>query len=226
MKTELQPTIDARRLALVLLFALAPAVAAASGQRAFADYFEALPLFWQEVYPQGGKSLYCGTSFGRNKGRSINIEHVYPMSWVMKALDCPSRDACRRSSRRFNQIEADMHNLYPARKEMNRRRGSHPFGMIRGERREYGKCDFEFDPRRRTVEPRAAARGNIARAMFYMKQTYGLTIFRRQGEMLQLWNREDPPDPDERRRNRAIESLQGNTNPFIDDPKRGDRLRF
>ena len=214
-------------ISALLLCVLTPVIAgAASGQHAFNDYFEALPLFWQKIYPEGGETLYCGRSFGRNKGRSINIEHVYPMGWVVRAQGCRKRDECRRSSRRFNQIEADMHNLYPARKDINKSRSSHPFGMIEGERRDYGKCDFEFDQHRRKVEPRPAVRGNIARAMFHMSETYGLRIYRRQGEMLQRWNREDPPDREERRRNQAIEDLQGTRNRFIDDPDRADKLRF
>jgi len=219
--------MSARYLSVLLLCALAPVVAgAASGQRAFDDYFEALPLFWQKIYPEGGETLYCGRSFGRNKGRSINIEHVYPMAWAVRAQGCQKRDECRRTSRRFNQIEADMHNLYPARKSINKSRSSHPFGMIAGEPREYGKCDFELDHNRRKVEPRPAVRGNIARAMFHMSETYGLRIYRRQGEMLQRWNREDPPDREERRRNRAIEDIQGTRNRFIDAPDRADKLRF
>ena len=82
------------------------------------------------------------------------------------------------------------------------------------------------DRRRRNVEPRPAARGNIARAMFYMQETYDLKIFRRQAELLKRWHGEDPPDRDEKRRNQAIAEIQGNRNRFIDDPKAVDRLRF
>lgn len=199
---------------------------ACSEQQAFERYFDVLPVFWGQIYQQGGETLYCGEAFGPDKGRSINVEHVYPMSWAMKGEGCEDRDQCRASSSRFNRIEADMHNLYPARKEINKRRGSFPFGMVQGERREFGPCDFEFDSRRRNVEPRPAVRGNIARAMFYMHETYDLKIFRRQAELLKRWNREDPPDQEEKRRNQAIAKLQGNRNRFVDDPKAIDRLRF
>ena len=129
-------------------------------------------------------------------------------------------------SRRFNRIEADMHNLYPSRKDINKTRGSFRFGMVRGEKRSFGQCDFELDRRKKSVEPRPEARGNIARAMFYMQDTYGLRIYRRQGELLQNWNREDPPDGEERRRNEVIASIQGNRNKFIDKPTLGEGLRF
>lgn len=198
----------------------------AAGQTVYDNYFEVLPLFWQQVYPEGGETLYCAEKFGRNKGRNINIEHVYPMSWAMSSVGCRSRDACRRKSPRFNQIESDMHNFYPSRKDINKIRGSAPFGIISGETRSFGQCDFEFDARKRSVEPPPVSRGNIARAMFHMQESYGLKIFSRQGAMLQRWNREDPPDEEELRRNDVIEKLQGTRNRFIDEPRAAERLRF
>jgi len=210
-------------VSIALLFSC---FAEAEGQRVYYDYFEVLPLFWRQVYPEGGATIYCAQKFDRNAGRNINIEHVYPMSWAMRALGCSSRNECRRTNRRFNQIESDMHNLYPSLREINKVRGSAPFGDIRGETRKYGQCDFEFDSKQRIAEPPPASRGNIARAMFYMNDSYGLRIFARQANMLRRWHRRDPPDDEELRRNEKIETLQGNRNRFIDDPKAVDKLRF
>ena len=182
------------------------------------DYFNTRPIFWSKLYPNGGETLYCGRSFSSNRGRSINIEHIFPMSWAMNKFDCRDRDHCRNSSREFNRIEADMHNLYPARQDINSARSSYAFGMIKGEKRYYGKCDFEVNKYKRRAEPRPKVRGNIARAMFYMQQKYGLTIFKKQGELLKQWHRQDPPDAEERRRNDVIEKIQGNRNQFIDQP--------
>ena len=98
--------------------------------------------------------------------------------------------------------------------------------MVNGERRLFGRCDFELDDQQRLVEPRPAVRGEIARAMFYMQQEYGVKIFRRQAELLRRWHRRDPPDAMERIRNDRIERLQGNRNPFIDRPELVQRLQF
>jgi len=38
------------------------------------------------------------------------------------------------------------------------------------------------------------------------------------------WNRQDPPDAAERRRNDLIETFQGNRNPYIDDPSLAERV--
>ncbi len=197
-----------------------------SGQQVYGEYMESRPVFWGQIYAQGGETLYCGKPFGTYHGRSINIEHIFPMAWVMRSEGCRNRTLCRQQSGRFNQIEADMHNLYPARADINKIRNSFPFGEIPGELRQFGSCDFEFHPRRRVVEPRPESRGNIARALFYMHDTYGLTLFKRQGELMQRWNREDPPDRDERRRNELIFKHQGTRNRFIDHPETAEQLRF
>ena len=216
-----------RNLAVVsLLLYACSGQSGSDGQQRFQSYFDALPVFWSEIYGGGGATLYCGQSFGKWKGTDINIEHVFPMSWVVTAEKCGNRERCRETSPRFNRIEADMHNLYPARKVINKARGSLPYGDVEGEARRFGSCDFEIDHRGRKVEPRPASRGNIARAMFYMNDTYGLRIYNRQGRLLKKWHEEDPPDREERRRNALIEKVQGTRNRFIDQPGLADRLSF
>jgi deoxyribonuclease-1 len=189
-------------------------------------YRQMLRELWGEVYAQGGVEIYCGGRFDRDSGRNLNAEHVYPMSWVTRELRCGTRDQCRERSPGFNRIESDLHNIYPARTDANRLRGSMPFGEIPGEQHAIAGCDIEVDEGSRVVEPRPAVRGEIARAMFYVQQTYGMPIYPRQGELLLRWHRADPPDAEERRRNDAIAKIQGRRNPFIDDPAQADRLRF
>jgi deoxyribonuclease-1 len=172
-------------------------------------------VFWRTLYPNGGEGLYCGQRFAAHD-RRYNVEHVYPMSWVARGLRCGDRQACRRHSALFNQIESDMHNLYPADRELNKARGSYPFRELPGERWLRPDCDLEIDHRARAVEPRPEVRGDIARAMLYMEDRYGLEIYARQRRTLQQWHRDDPPDDAERRRNDLIEAVQGRRNPWID----------
>lgn len=178
------------------------------------NYLDTIPLFWRTLYPDGGEGLYCGRHF-RAHDRSYNIEHVFPMSWVTRTLRCGDRQRCRRNSRRFNEIESDMHNMYPARKDFNAERGAYPYREIRGEHWVERGCDLEIDHRSRVVEPRPASRGNIARAMLYMADRYDLTLFDRQRALLLQWHRADPADDEERRRNRLIADVQGSANPWI-----------
>ena len=197
---------------VMFMLLLAPPLLAAGAP----GYLDTIPVFWRNLYPDGGQGLYCGERF-RARDRDYNIEHVFPMSWATRALRCGDRQACRRNSARFNTIESDMHNMYPARKDLNRSRGSYPFREIRGDRTVERGCDLEIDHRARAVEPRPAVRGDIARAMLYMADRYPeLTLYERQRRLLQAWHRQDPPDDAERRRNRRIAELQGNRNPLIE----------
>ena len=198
-----------KRVMFMLL--IAPALVCAEAR----NYLDTIPLFWRTLYPDGGSGLYCGARFASHD-RSYNIEHVYPMSWVTRALRCGDRQACRRNSARFNEIESDMHNMYPARKDLNRKRGSYPFREIRGENHVERGCDMEIDHRRRVVEPRPAVRGDIARSMLYIADRYDMKIYERQRRMLLEWHRADPVDDAERRRARLIRQVQGNENSWID----------
>ncbi|MFT6045845.1 MAG: deoxyribonuclease-1 [Arenicella sp.] len=187
------------------------------------DYQTIRPVFWNRLYANGGQSLYCGKRFSASSHRGLNVEHVFPMSWVTKALQCGTRKQCRNRSRIFNQIEADLHNLYPSRTDVNQDRSSYRFAIITGEARVYGQdCDFEVDQRGRVVEPAPTVRGDIARSMFYMAYQYrdhGVKIFFKQARLLGAWHNADPPDDMERQRNAQIHQLQGNQNLFINQPQ-------
>ena len=179
------------------------------------NYLEQIAIFWQTLYPSGGTDLYCGQRFGKYD-RGYNIEHVMPMAWVKKELKCGTRKQCRERSARFNQIEMDMHNLYPSDKGANHERLAYAFAEIPGEKWWREGCDLEIDKHKRLAEPREAVRGDIARAALYMEERWGIPIYQRQRSLLLRWHLEDPPDSHERWRNDQIEAYQGNRNPWID----------
>lgn len=180
----------------------------------------AVNTFWNELYANGGWSLYCGYRFDSSanstKDRSFVIEQIYASSWMLKHLQCNSRRQCRLNKKSlFTRMEADMHNLYPAWQAIDISRRDTIFGMVDGEDWRYKNCDFEryHD----VTEPRLIARGNIARAIFYMHSQYGLPIAKHMFDELKRWNRLDPPSKQEILRNNIIEELQGNRNKFIDN---------
>lgn len=189
-----------------------------SPQTQLRSYQQAIRVFWKELYATGGKTLYSLQQFGPNKPEWINIEHIFPMAWVVNELNCKDRRACRHD-KKFNFIESDLHNLYPSRRDLNMLRGSHRFGKIKGELRIVGSYRFKVDNKKRIVEPAPASQGEVARAMFHMSQTYKLKIFSKQATALAYWNKVDQPSKEEKRRNDLIEELQGTRNYFIDHPK-------
>ncbi len=189
------------------------------------SYQQAIRAFWKHLYATGGKTLYSQQEFGPNKPEWINIEHIFPMAWVVNALDCKDRRDCR-YRKKFNFIESDLHNLYPSRRDLNMLRGSHRFGKIKGELRAIGSYNFKVDKKNRIIEPAPASQGEIARAMFHMSQTYDLKIFKKQAETLAYWNKVDQPSKEEMRRNNLIENLQGTRNHFIDNPTAINKLKY
>ena len=190
-----------------------------NGQTQISSYQKSLRLFWRELYSTGGKTLYSQQIFGPNKPDWINIEHIFPMAWVVNELKCKDRRGCRRHKKQFNFIESDLHNLYPSRRDLNMLRASNRFGTVKGELRLFGSYDFEIDKKKRIIEPAPASQGEIARAMLHMSSCYNLKIFSRQAETLAYWNKVDQPSNEERRRNDLIEKLQGTRNRYIDNPK-------
>jgi len=192
------------------------------------NYDDARKIFWKSVYPAKAKTIYCDQAFDSRDREGINVEHVFPMSWATNGVDCGTRKQCRANSSRFNQIEADMHNLYPSRSDVNQQRSSFRFGEVSGEKRKFGnQCDFEINYRARVAEPRESVRGEVARSMFYMADQYksdGLILFEKQARLLYKWHKADPPTSSEKERNGVIERLQGNRNRFIDEPELLDQL--
>ncbi len=148
-------------------------------------------------------------------GNILNTEHTWPQS---------------RFSGRFNSAmqKSDLHHLYPADNKMNSVRGNNEFGEVVKDSKIL-KC-----PVSRTgtpagggaevFEPPKEHRGNVARALFYFSVRYSLPISERQEATLRKWNKEDPVDEEEVRRNDAIMKIQGNRNPFVDYPELADRI--
>ena len=208
-------------IALIIALSLAPPLLA--DQTQISNYNAARPIFWNQLYSGGGFTLYCAQPFSRKLG--LEIEHVYPAGWMVQHLGCSSRRACQQNVPRFNRMEADLHNLFPSRSGTNRARSNRSFGEVANEPREFGTtCDFEVDTVNDIAEPPLDARGDVARAIFYMHQEYGLPIQAGLLSILKVWNQEDPPGAEERRRNDAIERLQDTRNPFIDQPGLGNTL--
>ena len=208
----------------IWLFLVATCAPCNADQLLLANANEAEKIFWEKVYPGTHYTLYCGEQFDSG-AKEIEIEQVYPVQWTVNYLGCATVEQCRNESRRFNRIEADLHNYYPALSMIVRARSNYPFGEVPGEFREFFECDFEQDVRNKVVEARNPALGNIARSLFYMHWEYGLPIRNHSIEKLIKWHNDDPPSKDEKRRNDIIEKLQGTRNTFIDEPEKADQLR-
>lgn len=182
-------------------------------------------VFWSLFYVLGGATLYCEIPFDRDgnlapalAGERLTIEHVYPQQWIAEHFGCARAAGC--TDPRFRAAAADLHNLWPALGRINASRGQRRFGEIEGEtdRRFEAFCaDYERAPGRNgPVEPRDGAKGDIARALLYMADAYGVPL-RGGRDTARRWHAADPPDAHERWRNTVIGRLQGNGNTYIGD---------
>jgi deoxyribonuclease-1 len=209
-----------------------------------ASFSTAKNLLYGQVYFDNRESFYCGCRYNRDlsvnwescgyvprqnntRAARIEAEHIVPASWIGQNRPCWQKNACQDDhgksyggrqccldSDPFFQIaHNDLHNLVPAIGEINGDRSNFPFGEIPGEARAYGACDFEVENGR--SEPKESIRGDIARIMFYMEETYGLTLPAGQKKVLEQWHRDDPVDEWEKIRNQRIKRLQGNGNRFV-----------
>ncbi len=197
---------------------------ATAQQTAFASYAAVRDtVFWSLFYVRGGTTLYCQAPFDQDANlapalanQRLTIEHVYPQQWIAEHFDCPRAANC--TDPRFHAAAADLHNLWPALARINASRGQRHFADIEGEanRRFETFCpDYERAPGPNApVEPRDAAKGDTARALLYMADTYGLPLRGGRDTMLG-WHATDPPDAHERWRNDVIGRLQGNGNGYI-----------
>ena len=187
-------------------------------QTVIPNYNKARDVFWSQLYPKGNWTIYCGIRFNNRKetidGRKLSIEHVFPQSWIATAMGCSSVSQCRKNNKRFNYAVADLHNLYPALRNVNSSRGNSLLGEIEGEEWRYKNCDFERV--KGLTEPREIARGNLARSIMYMSTEYDLPIPEEMVSIVQEWDKLDPVSAHELRRNSVIFKLQNTYNLHIE----------
>jgi deoxyribonuclease-1 len=194
------------------------------------------------VYSGHNETLYCGCKYKktkkidakqcgyqpRNKGlrtERVEVEHIVPASRLGQGRDCwrgahskcfiRGRACCDKFGvdKIYRTMSTDLHNLAPVLGELNGDRKNYGFGIVPGEARKYGHCDFEVGGRVAEVDFRI--RGNVARAYLYMGLIYGIEFSKEELKMYRRWHKEDPPDAWEKIRNERIASIQGNRNPFI-----------
>ncbi|MCB9183732.1 MAG: endonuclease [Flavobacteriales bacterium] len=161
----------------------------------------------------------CGTY--NSEGDCFNREHSFPVSW-------------------FNDVppmNSDIHHIYPTDAWVNQARGSWPYGEVssaaftseNGSKR--GTCNYPGCTGT-VFEPIDAYKGDLARAHFYMLTRYmneavswpapilsNGEFFGWVENMLVDWHTQDPVSAKEIARNDSTFIIQGNRNPYIDNPQ-------
>ncbi len=144
-------------------------------------------------------------------GPYMNTEHTFPKSWLKGNKAAVS----------------DLHHLFPTDTKTNEMRSSYPFGEVVTPEwvAPGGAAQLGQDAQGHTVfEPPDDHKGNVARAMFYVSTVYDLHLSAQQEEVLRAWSVADPVDAREKLQNARIAEVQGNRNPFVDEPALADRI--
>lgn len=183
-----------------------------------------------KIYADHQQTFYCGCDYNKINGKlrtdlkscgykprknakraaRVEWEHVVPAWWLGHQRQCwqnGGRKNCRKNDPIFKQAEADLYNLVPAIGEVNGDRSNYRFGMLEGEQRRYGSCDFEVNFKERVAEPMESVRGDIARTYFYMSDKYHIRLSKQQRRLLEIWSRSDPEDAWERERKQRISNV-------------------
>ncbi|AZL53717.1 deoxyribonuclease [Aliarcobacter skirrowii] len=151
------------------------------------------------------------------RAKRIEWEHIMPAENFGRHLPCwkeGGRKVCNKD-KLFNQMEADMHNLVPAIGEVNADRSNFRFGADLPKKGMYGNCEFEVNFKDRRAYPKKEIRGDIARIYLYMSDKYNINLSNQERKLMEAWNKQDPVDEWERIKNKRVEKLQGNLNPYV-----------
>jgi len=166
-------------------------------------------------------------------GNKQSREHCMPRSWWGKRDKYSSYDA-----------NGDLHNIFPSDNKANSAKGNLPLGEVGIARfdngvSKVGQNTYPKGYKGTVFEPADEYKGDFARVYFYMITCYEdyaynwrndalksmLKIGNYPGmqpwaiEMLLKWHRNDPVSDKEIKRNTEIYRIQGNRNPFIDNPE-------
>ncbi|RZT97438.1 endonuclease I [Ancylomarina subtilis] len=172
------------------------------------------------LYTGRSQAKYLKDYYGNTDGDRWNREHVWAKSRGFGGYPDTSKPA-----------STDIHHLRPVDRSVNTSRSTKYFDNGGTIHSEATGCRYTS----KTWEPRDAVKGDIARMMFYMAVRYegengnpdlelndnvsssGPYI----GKLSTLieWNKQDPVDAFEKKRNQTIFEIQGNRNPFIDHPE-------
>ena len=151
-----------------------------------------------------------------------NREHLWPQSYGIRATGA----------------RTDLHNLVPADATVNSSRGNKWFDEVLIAHHECTDCAVSTE----AWEPPDEAKGDVARAMFYMDVRYEGDVDdgvpdlslgdrpapeqQRFGRLSALidWHCADPVSEEETRRHEVLSAAQGNRNAFIDEPYLAGRV--
>lgn len=183
-------------------------------------------------------SQNCKKLDGTDFDCALNTEHTFARHFLREHLIDHSPE--------FIAAESDLHHLFPSDQIANTLRGHLEFGETDCDKQENCKLNeesilgiptgeigdtackrgaiLEEGESACVIQVRDLRKGDIARAQFYMAVRYRMPIGEKSKSVMRKWNEMDPPDLHEETRNDRIQAVQGNRNPFVDDPTLASKI--
>lgn len=167
----------------------------------------------------------CGNGSG-HENSCYNHEHVWPQSKFNAQLP----------------MRSDLWIVYPTDYYVNGQRSDWPYGEVNSPSKTFmngsrlGPNSTSGAPTGTAFEPIDSFKGDVARSYFYIAACYrndssdfedwemadNVRLKPWAVQMLLRWHHDDPVSAKERVRNEAAYAIQGNRNPFIDEPQFAD----
>lgn len=169
-------------------------------------YSKVHDLFKGEISIEG--EMMLESSIYLEESKRTNIEHLFPQSFF---------------KHKHNELKSDLHHIFLSDEKTNSKRSNYSFEQIRGT-----KIDsFSVKAKECKFNPPKRSKGKIARSLAYVFTLYpDLIDFNSviSFDTMVIWNMVCPVTDEDNIRNDHIEHIQGNRNPFIDDPTLINRI--
>ncbi|MDE1210189.1 endonuclease [Vibrio aestuarianus] len=135
------------------------------------------------------------------------------LPWVTRDGGCKNGIA---TDPKFKEMKASAHNLFSSIGEVNGDRSNYRFSQWNGvQGATYGQCEMQIDFKARKAMPPERSRGVVVRAQLYISERYDIKLSSADRRLFEVWNNTYAHQAWECKRNKYIETWQGNNNPFI-----------
>jgi len=173
------------------------------------------PVLSQTFYCQvpidrQGVALSCPQGWSEDDCK-VEWDHIVPASFLGKKLPCWGTDVCsidlnwshrrccQETSVEFRFREANVMNLVPVLRKLNREKSHFLPGVVQDKKHVKNLCGLKIDRKKKIFEPPDWRKGWVARVYLRMDEYYQLALSTQQRALLEQWNKAFPEDEEEKR---------------------------
>ena len=136
--------------------------------------------------------------------------------------DIGGRNCCEKINAKAKRMIFDLHNIAPSVGQLNQYRSNDRYGEVEKDYETWGGCTARDQNGPKTdskgearFEPPDSVKGHVARVWLYMHKCHGVSIPNEESKMFKKWSKDDPISSWEKTRDKRINEIQGNSNPYV-----------